>query len=300
MNSRRIEIILIIAFLSLDVFLGMIVYDRYAAATSSTADTSVDVTDEMAANDINYPEFEEVERELPYIQADKNTLLQDNMETQNEQAGEFSDAGSLYVSILSNPIELSEGAELSKNDREVIQKFLKENVLFGSAYEYLDYFPSTQQVRFAQSVDGVPISDGSATVTFYFDSQWNIISYDQTYVGPVSEQGDKLRLITDKDAVEALFQNNYIPDKSSVAKPKLTYYRTLDLDDISLYVPTWYIKVTTNNNDAIYHVNAIDGSVLVTPSRNDDDDNKASESSSSAESEAKTSTAKQTMSVLKD
>ena len=300
MNSRRIEIILIIAFLSLDVFLGMIVYDRYAAATSSTADTSVDVTDEMAANDINYPKFEEVERELPYIQADKNTLLQDNMETQNEQAGEFSDAGSLYVSILSNPIELSEGAELSNNDREVIQKFLKENVLFGSAYEYLDYFPSTQQIRFAQSIDGVPISDGSATVTFYFDSQWNIISYDQTYVGPVSEQGDKLRLITDKDAVEALFQNNYIPDKSSVAKPKLTYYRTLDLDDISLYVPTWYIKVTTNNNDAIYHVNAIDGSVLVTPSRNDDDDNKASESSSSAESEAKTSTAKQTMSVLKD
>lgn len=278
MNSRRVEIILIVAFLFLDLFLGSVLYDRYNASTNSTNNSSIEITEEMETRGITYPEFEEVEHELPYVQADSNTLLQDNMTALTEQSGNFNSDGTLYVSILSNPIELSEGTELNQSDFQTIRDFLdSENVIYGDSYEYLDYFPSTQQVRYAQTINGIPITDGTSSVTFYFNSQWNIISYEQTYVGEVSEQGDAEKLITDKQAVETLFQNNYIPDNATVSMPKLSYYRTLDLDDVNLYVPSWYIKVTVDNSPTIYHVSAIDGTVL-TQSRSSEEETESEES----------------------
>lgn len=289
MNSRRVEIILIIAFLFLDLFLGSVLYDRYNASTNGSNNSSIEITEEMEASGITYPEFEEIEHELPYVQADSNTLLQDNMTPLTEQSGNFNSDGTLYVSILSNPIELSEGTELNESDIQTIRDFLdSENVLYGESYEYLDYFPSTQQVRYAQTINGIPITDGTSSITFYFDSQWNIISYEQTYIGEVSAQGDAEKLITDKQAVETLFQNNNIPDNATVSMPKLSYYRTLNLDDVNLYVPSWYIKITVDNSPTIYHVSAIDGTVLTQSRSSEESDGEETESEESEETSIET------------
>ena len=117
------------------------------------------------------------------------------------------------------------------------------------------------QVVYTQRVGDIPILDGTASIRFAVDSNQRIIQFEQTYAGNLEMSQDVSReIITDKRAVEILYQNNRIPSGARVDRPVLAYHRTLDLEEISMYIPVWYIQINETN---LERVNAFDGSIII-------------------------------------
>lgn len=265
-DFKRIEIIFILTFLALNAFLLLTYFGSTENDFSrSSPNVSIDLAGEMEEENITLPDFDEIEHELAYVQADHNTLLEDNIGTLSAQTGRIEDEGSLYVSLLSDPIAISEelNSELSAEELEALNEFVNsDRVLFGDQYQFLRYIPGNQQIIYSQLANNIPITDGTAEIIFYLDSNGSVYSYEQSYAGPVTVQGEGRNLITDKNAVEILYQNNEIQSDSVVSKPILSYYRTLNLDDLSMYAPVWYIEVRNNSETVVKRVDAINGSIV--------------------------------------
>lgn len=263
MNLKKVENILIIAFLLLNILLLWNVYNRNVNTQTEPNSESIDVIQAMEEADIELPEFNNEVNTLPNMQADNHTLLEDNASELDNQTGAINESGALYSSILTSPIELSEGEELTENDITRIREFMDQGgVLYGEEYEFYYYNPSARQVYFVQTVNGIPVLDGTSTVVFNLDSRYDVISYEQRYAGPLQRQGQNLNLITDQEAVEILYQNNQVASGATVTAPILSYYRTLRLEEISVYIPVWTVRIISESDSTTLFVDAAKGNVI--------------------------------------
>ena len=263
MDFKKIEIIFIITFLILNGYLLYRVLDNYENGFTGNAATQINLIQEMKDENIDLPDFEDEEHDVPYVQAAANNLLEENADQLTKQTGVIEENGSLYASILSDPIQLSEGEELTTKDITTLTEFvLSDAILFGDQYQFIRYIPSTRQIIYAQVANNIPIVDGTSDIIFHLNGQKEIISYEQKYAGPVTVQGQSRKLITDQDAVEILYQNSEIPSGSKVRKPLLIYNRTLHLEDLSMYVPVWLVEVVTSTDTVVKKVDAVNGNVI--------------------------------------
>ncbi len=264
MDFKRIERILIIAFLLLNIYLVYILWDQRQDVVNTNENQSLNLIQEIENNNISLPIFSLEKESLGYLQANKDTNIQEHFSELNNLMEEISSDGSTYTATLSEPLQLSSGgedltpADLAKIDRLVSSE---EQIAFGEEYEYLTYQRNLNQVVYTQRVGDIPILDGTASIRFAVDSNQRIIQFEQTYAGNLEMSQDVSReIITDKRAVEILYQNNRIPSGARVDRPVLAYHRTLDLEEISMYIPVWYIQINETN---LERVNAFDGSIII-------------------------------------
>lgn len=264
MDFKRIERILIIAFLLLNIYLVYILWDQRQDVVNTNENQSLNLIQEIENNNISLPIFSLEKESLGYLQANKDTNIQEHFSELNNLMEEISSDGSTYTATLSEPLQLSSGgedltpADLAKIDRLVSSE---EQIAFGEEYEYLTYQRNLNQVVYTQRVGDIPILDGTASIRFAVDSNQRIIQFEQTYAGNLEMSPDVSReIITDKRAVEILYQNNRIPSGARVDRPVLAYHRTLDLEEISMYIPVWYIQINETN---LERVNAFDGSIII-------------------------------------
>lgn len=222
MDFKRIQIIFIITFIFLNTFLIFTYFDKNESYYTSSSNQEIDFIEEMENENINLPDFSEAENKVPYVQAETNNLLEDNVAQLKNLSGTVEKDGSLYSSLLSNPLTLSEDLEIVEEDIELLNKFvLSDQVLYGKEYQYFSYNSSDQKIKYTQIANNIPIADGTSEIVFHLNDKRQVISYDQTFAGPVTVQGESRNLITDKNAVEILYQNDEIPasaTKLSVCK----------------------------------------------------------------------------------
>lgn len=264
MDFKRIERILIIAFLLLNIYLVYILWDQRQDVVSTNENQSLNLIQEMENNNISLPIFTLEKENMSYLQANKDMNMQEHFSNLDNLVEEISSDGSTYTAVLSEPLQLSNGGEeLTPADVARIDRLVssEEHIAFGEEYEFLTYQKNLNQVVYTQRVGDIPILDGTASIRFAVDSNQRIIQFEQTYAGNLEMSQDVSReIITDKRAVEILYQNNRIPSGARVDRPVLTYHRTLDLEEISMYIPVWYIQINDTN---LERVNAFDGSLIM-------------------------------------
>ena len=267
MDFKRIEIIFILTFLALNAFLITTYFDKsYNDFSSNTPNSEVNFTEEMAKLNIDLPIFQNEKNKVPYVQADANILLESNYDKLRSQTGKIEDKGTILTSILSSPILLTQDKEFTTKDIDKLTLFVKSNqILFGKDYQFFRYIKNSQQVIFSQIANNIPIADGTSEIIFHLDNTKEILSYEQTYAGPVTVQGESRELITDKNAVDILYQNNEISADTRVKKPVLSYYRTLNLEELSMYAPAWFVEIESSTDVQVKRVDAINGTILKVP-----------------------------------
>lgn len=267
MDFKRIEIIFVITFLALNIFLLTTYFDKsYNDFSSNTSNSEVNFTEEMDKSNIELPTFQNEKNKIPYVQAEANELLLKNYDSLSNQTGMIEKDGSVFTSILSSPIALTQEKEFTAKDIEKLALFVKSNqVLFGKQYQFFRYIKNSQQVVFTQIANNIPIADGTSEIIFHLDNSKKVISYEQSYAGPVTVQGESREVITDKNAVDILYQNNEIATDSIVKKPVLSYYRTLNLEELSMYAPAWFIEIESSTDTQTKRVDAINGTILKVP-----------------------------------
>ena len=271
MDFKKIENIFLITFLLLNIYLLVSYFNRNDIQQATSAPGQVNLLREMEQIGINIPALQEEERDVYYVQADSNELLEDNVDQLENQAGSVAADGSLYTSILSDPIEIEGNPEdgFTEEDYATLDAFVQSgSVLFGENYTYLRYDRSQNRFVYAQVVEGIPVADGTSEISLFYGNNSNIISYQQTYAGPMTTQGSPQSVITDGQAIQILFQNQEISSNSTVGQPILSYYRTLYLEDLSMYGPVWFVPVSDTNGEKILRVDALERTIIsdtVTP-----------------------------------
>lgn len=265
MDFKKIENIFLVAFILLNTYLLISFLNRYDLQYASTTHDQVNVLREMEQMGIQLPTFEEEEPEVYTMQADNHRLLEEGMEELDGQAGSINEDGSFYRSLLTDPIEL-EGSnldEFTEADFEQLDAFVNsEAVLFGDQYRYARF--DTEQNRFVyyQNVNGLHVADGTSELSLFVDTNGEVFSYEQTYAGPMTQQGSPLELISDREAVEILFMNNELSSNMTIHPPVLAYYRTLQLEDLSLYGPLWLVHVSSSSGAEVFRVDATSGTII--------------------------------------
>ncbi|SEK75001.1 Two-component signal transduction system YycFG, regulatory protein YycI [Carnobacterium iners] len=266
MDFKRIEIIFVLTFLALNAFLLSTYFDKnYNDFSSNSSNSEVNFIEEMSKSNIELPTFQDEKNKVPYVQSEANRLLAESYSLAN-QVDIIEEKGSIFSSILSSPILLTEEKEFNAKDIEKLTSYVKNNqVLFDKDYQFFRYIKNSQQVIFTQIANNIPIADGTSEVIFHLDNSKRVISYEQSYAGPVTVQGESRELITDKSAVGILYQNNEIPADTIVKKPVLSYYRTLDLEELSMYAPAWFIEIESSTDTQVKRIDAINGTLLKVP-----------------------------------
>lgn len=269
MDFKKIENIFLITFLFLNIYLLISFLNRSDLQYASTAPDQVNLIREMEQIGIELPSLNEEERSVYYVQADRNNLLEENSDQLENQAGTIAQDGTLYTSILSDPIEIEGNPDdgFTEADYARLDTFIESGaVLFGEDYVYLRYDNAENRFVYAQEVQGMPVADGTSEISLFYGSDGNIISYQQSYAGPMTTQGSPLEIITDRQAIEILFQNNEISSNSVVRHPILSYQRTLHLEDLSMYGAIWYIPVSDSSGERVLRVDAFERSIISEPS----------------------------------
>ncbi|WP_414839409.1 two-component system regulatory protein YycI [Carnobacterium sp. TMP28] len=266
MDFKRIEIIFILTFLALNAFLLSTYFDKsYNDFSSNSSNSEVNFIEEMSKSAIELPTFQDEKNKVPYVQAEANDLLAESYSLTN-QTGIIEEKGSIFSTILFSPILLTAEKEFNAKDIEKLTSYVKNNqALSAKDYQFFRYIKNSQQVIFTQIANNIPIADGTSEVIFHLDNSKNVISYEQSYAGPVTVQGESRELITDKSAIGILYQNNEIPADTTVKKPVLSYYKTLDLEELSMYAPAWFIEIESSTDTQVKRVDAINGTVLKVP-----------------------------------
>lgn len=264
MDFKRIENILIVAFIILNVFLFNSLIDRTNLHYASTPTNQIDLLDEMKQASIQLPEFDNQSKNVYAIQANNYSILEEQADGLKGQVGVVEE-GSYYTSFLSDPIELDGSSEkgFTQADFAKLSEFLNSSqVLFGEEYSIGELDEKNNIFIYYHVVNGIPIMDGTSQIVFYIDSDNNVFSYYQLYVGETIQQGNAIQTISDLDAVKSVYQNNDIPINAIVHKPKLAYYRTLHLDDLSMYGPVWVIEIEHPTQGKTVQVDATDGTII--------------------------------------
>lgn len=170
-----------------------------------------------------------------------------------------------YESFPSNPIVLEGNPKegFTEKDRATIEAFvLSEDVMYGEKYVNGGYDEARRRFVFYHVIDGIPIADGTSEISLFVNEAGEIISFQQTYAGPETRQGNPLRLINGQRAIEILFLNNEIRQGSEVLKPQLTYRRALHLEDLSMYSPAWLIQIDYASERSTFRVDAVSGTII--------------------------------------
>jgi len=265
MDFKKIRNIFIAAFLLLNVFLIYSYFNRYNVQQATTSNNQINVLNVMEQSGIDLPEFENNEATIYSMQANQQNLLQEQASELPGQTGSIEENGSYYVSLLSSLIVLEGNMEdgYTDDDIETLNSFVESSrVLYGDQYEYGWVDQTNNRIVYLQTVDGYPVADGTSEISLYTNSDGNVFSYQQTFAGPMNQQGSQLELITDQEAVENLFRNNEIPSGSAVQSPVLSYHRMLHLEDLSMYSPVWVVPVQTSNGLTRHRVNATNGQII--------------------------------------
>lgn len=280
MDFKRIARIFIIAFGLLNLYLinGIVVREDLQNVSTQPSDSSIIAN--MASSDIALPddlsEVSAEDEEIYSLQINNDDLLEEAIEASENRNGTINEDGMYYTSFPSNPIELDGNPEDGYTDQDfnrIINFVQDENVLFGEEYTFNRYDAENNRFVFYQEVDGLPIADGTSEVILFADSEGNIISFQQTYAGNASRQGESLTLISGTRAIEILFLNNEIRQGSTIEMPMLVYRRALYLEDLSMYSPVWHVVVNYASERNTFRVDAVNGTIIrqatPTPSETD-------------------------------
>lgn len=272
MDFKKIARIFIVAFGLLNLYLIYGILERQDIQDSSQQPTNYNILTNMEEMDIELPNLEgmelDEETEIYSIQANAHNLMAKEIEENDQYTGILNDQGVYYVSFPSNPVAL-EGNPVdgfTQSDYQTVRELiLSDQVMFGSEYSGILYDASGRRFVAYQYVDNIPIIDGTSEISFFVNDEGEIYSYQQTYAGPVTRQGNALNLISGTRAIEILFINNEIREGSEVLQPVLAYNRALHLEDLSMYSPVWIVDVIRASEKNTFRVDAVNGTIIRQP-----------------------------------
>ncbi|MFD0898139.1 two-component system regulatory protein YycI [Loigolactobacillus binensis] len=273
MDFKRIEVIFLIVFVCLNIFLFTSYKQNQHVETVNNDDISQSamVLREMRGDQITVPTLATKVGSGYYLSSGSSQALQNA--SQRLQNQRYSFTNNRLYSRLVHPISVKNGKDTAALKNVLANPRM---VAFGKHYRYSKLFSTANRLVYTQKLPEGDLYDAQGEIIFQISNK-QIVSYEQSYISKVTTLREKEATITEKQAVLALYSNNAIANGATIKWTTLGYSRLLDANDSSVYIPTWFIAVENKNsgNVQIKRINAF-SSVLMKAS---DDANLSSSTS---------------------
>lgn len=261
MDFRRIEIIFLIVFIALDIFLfASYNHSRESVVMTGNNNTHTTIAKDMNRDNINGVKLSSKQGQGYYLSAKDNTVLKDDQNRLKDQAVSYNDGQGQLTSVLDEPVSIKDRSAV-----KTINKHLNKpsDVLYGNKYVYSKDLSSANTIVYVQKLDSGVVYDQSGRLEFQIVGN-RIVSYTQNYIIKPSILREKQTTISAQKAVNNLYVNNEIPANSQIKWVNKAYAKLLRVEDSTIYIPVWYVGYTTKGTHSMQtrYVNAFSGAVI--------------------------------------
>lgn len=267
MDFKRIELIFLIAFVGINLFLfNTYISGRNEIDHQSESNISSDLEQRLQSEKISFKRaFSTEKKEGYYLSGIVDDFSEIALEELKNQVDRL-DKGVLSGNFLNETDPpLSE-----KEFKQEMSHFVREaqNIPYGNEYVSLNIFSKeNKQQIFAQHWEGIPFNDDSSKLTMELkevtNSRWIVSNYIQTHIKDIEPLREKQELATERDAIMTLYMNNKIPSESRIKWTLLAYSNVFSIHGKNVYIPVWFVAIETNkNNLQVERVNAFTSAVL--------------------------------------
>lgn len=255
-DFKKIQQIFLVAFILIDIFLFLMYQQNSNIQSDNTQTSNETVLKEMRRVRIKFDDPSNKTGNGYYLSAVKNTNLNPQVDNLNNQKIKISNDE--IHSNLNQPISIN-----PDSPSDSIDQLLERNnfILDGKSYKYNQDLSIKNQIVYTQKTYGLDFYGSKITFKVQ-DNQ--IVSYVQNNLIDVKVLKEKSETISAEKAITLLYQYNGIQDDSSILWTKLTYTKSLKIDNSGVYIPTWLIAIKKDNQINYKKINAFDGSVINT------------------------------------
>lgn len=280
MDFNRIQKLLVVFFLSFNVYLVFLLIDRIPTQSKETTNPSdISIVQDMRNRGVIIrPELSTETEHLPLIKTEPNNYLREQQSQLKNQRYSLNREGlltSTFIEPVTLDFEINETSSgLSAENAQIFrEKYLLDETMFIDGEAYGNYWYSNQEnILFCRmtAADGTPIVDGSSEIRVIFDDNFNMIGYTQTYQSDYTVLEEPKALISSQEAINILERRieTYLPNDSEIVSATLSYYQSLETSQFNVYTPAWEI-IYYRHEGTITHsvlVDAVRGFVAETKS----------------------------------
>ncbi|WP_179394014.1 two-component system regulatory protein YycI [Lacticaseibacillus absianus] len=263
MDFRRIEMIFLIVFVGLNIFLGMSFFQSQQVDLATSSGGTTEIIADIRRDQIKLPKLSTKTPTGGYLASTSSGELASEVRKLDHQYPRFTATDyTVMTSTLDTTVTVKRATAV-----ETLTKWLtsEKNVLHGSEYVYAAGLSGTNSYVFVQKVGGRLIYDPRAQITFTV-ANGRLTSYTQTYLAQVDVLRADVTLCSAQDAVVTLYRENELPNNATVRWTQLAYTYLLDAKGATVYIPAWFVGVESqgSKNVTIKKVNAINKTVLKT------------------------------------
>lgn len=216
------------------------------------------IEDLMKQENITYNVPQVVKNDFSYISANMKSFSLEELETLEDQTIDIIDHIKIE-SEMNKPVSI-----LNSKEELYFKDFLTKYVWNGAEYEFWEVDEEAQKAVFFQKVNGEPIFYSSnATLTIYWDENYEVTHYEQRMLEEFSSDNHKKKVLTQDEAVGSLATRGFLRPDSKVLKVIPGYSSLVQLTGKQVFAPTWNIRVELKDGTIEDHfINAIEGKVI--------------------------------------
>ncbi|MQS97819.1 two-component system regulatory protein YycI [Companilactobacillus halodurans] len=267
MDFKRIEVIFLIVFFSLDVFLFLSFRNSQQLVSSSSTNTST--VSEMKKRNISFGSLDSKNGYAYYLGSQPDDSLAENSNKLTGQKVEYDESDHSLTSGLEDPISIT-----STNRETVMNKFIKKesNVLFGKSYKYAPQLSTKTRMVYIYSGTLGDIYDKTAQLTFTISDN-EVVGYTQTYVRSLIILHERQVIKSEKEVITSLYANSEIPNNSKISYANLAYTKLLVAKGSTIYIPVWFVTIKNKDSkvNTTKKVNAFTGNIIKSSTNGDSD-----------------------------
>lgn len=258
MDWNKTKTIFIVVFSILNIFLYFLYLNQRTEAQNIQVAGKTSIEDLMKQENITYNVPQVVKNDFSYISANVKSFSQEELEPLEDQSIVIFD-NTQIESIMDTPVSIRN----AKEDYD-FKDFKTKYVWNGAEYELWEVDKETRKAIFFQRVNGEPIFySPNATLTIYWDENYEVTHYDQRMLEEFSSDNHKKEVLTQDEAVRSLVTRGYLKQDSKVLNVTPGYSSLVQLTGKQVFAPTWNIRVELKDGTIEDHfINAIEGKVI--------------------------------------
>ncbi|WP_261807228.1 two-component system regulatory protein YycI [Lapidilactobacillus luobeiensis] len=290
MDFRRIELIFLIVFVALDIFL-FASFTQNDSSTPYTTTTNLSdseaIAQDMKEDHITVGKLSDANDEGFYLASETTDTLVKGLPQLTGQTTSYNYRTHKLTSQFNTPLTYSKEHLISE-----LKKFIKSgtNILHGAEYSYIAGMSDPKNTLvFAQKIKQGVVLDPQGTLTFNVNNDV-VTGYTQTYLPNVTVLREKQATISAQDAIQLLYTSSELVANSKIVWYRLGYSELTEVRGSVIYVPVWNVMIQHKGtkNESLKKVNALTRTVIKGSTTANDGSSSSSGSSSTAASSSGT------------
>ena len=258
MDFRRIEVIFLIVFFSLDIFLFLSFRNSQQLVSSSSTNTST--VSEMRKRNISFGTLDSKDGNAYYLGSQPDNSLAQNVDKLRNQEVQYDEEDHRLTSTLNSTIAVT-----NDNRKKIMDKFLEKetNILFGRDYKYAPQLSTTSQMVYIGTSNLGDVYDKTDQLVFSIENG-RVASYTQTHVRSLIILHERQSVKSEKDVITNLYANSEIPNNSKISYANMAYTKLLVAKNSTIYIPVWFVTIKNKDSkvSSVKKINAFTGNII--------------------------------------